>query len=98
VPYIGTEKQATEPKWAFADMDAAIQKLIAPLSKRGLPFTSYCRTADLVARFDYYDALESVVFVVVDSKSGNKVFDETRSVTDLGSDTYQLAMCGFRKF
>jgi hypothetical protein len=49
---------------------------------------------DLVLRIDYHHGSDYLSFKVTDAASGNAVWTDSRSVSDLSSDLYQMA----RKF
>jgi hypothetical protein len=79
-------KNNKEPAGAFMTMDAA-----AHIAMKGFKPLYVCDRADLVVKTVYDATLESVAFVVTDAESGDIVFHEERSVSDLGSDLTRMA-------
>lgn len=78
-------KGGKEPTWAWT----AISKGSYSAMKG---FTSAaCEGADLVVKFTYDDVANTVRLTVTDAESGSTVFEETRTVADLGSDVVRMA-------
>jgi hypothetical protein len=80
-------KNNKQPVGAFATMRAG-----ARIAMKGFTPLYTCERADLVVKIDY-DAVspEAVTLIVTDAESGDSVFREQRSVSDLSSDITRMA-------
>ena len=79
-------KNNKEPAGAFATMRAG-----ARTAMKGFSPLYTCERADLVVRIDFDNISETVKITVTDAESGDSVFHEERSVSDLGSDVSRMA-------
>jgi hypothetical protein len=81
-------KAGTEP-----DTHDIFLKMVKAASTAMKPFKVLSCEArpDLVLRIDYSDMGEYLTFKVTDATSGNPAWTDSRSVSDLSSDLYQLA-------
>jgi hypothetical protein len=79
-------KNNKEPLGAFAKMGAG-----ARIAMKGFTPLYSCERADLVVKIDYDAVSESVTLAVTDAESGDSVFHEMRSVSDLSSDVTRMS-------
>jgi hypothetical protein len=79
-------KNNKQPMGAFTTMRTG-----ARIAMKGFTPLYACERADLVIRIDYNDISETVTLAVTDAESGDPVFREERSVSDLGSDVSRMA-------
>jgi hypothetical protein len=81
-------KAGTEPDThdIFLKVDKAASLAMKPF--KVLP----CEAGpDLVLRIDYHYSTDFLIFQVTDAAGGNAVWTDSRSVSDLSSDLYQMA-------
>ncbi len=79
-------KNNKEPAGAFNAI-----RLGARSAMRGFTPLYGCEHSDLVVRIDYDDTSQVVTLGVTDAESGDRVFKEERSVSDLSSDVSRIA-------
>jgi len=83
---VSWNKNNKQPVGAFAAMRGG-----ARIAMRGFAPLYSCERADLVIKIDYNDVAGTVNFNVTDADSGDTVFREERSVSDLSSDVSRMA-------
>lgn len=79
------KKTTKEPTWAWAAIRAGEGRATRDFT------VAACEHADLVVKYVYDDSLGNVKMDVTDADSGNIVFEESRDVSDLSSDTVRMA-------
>jgi hypothetical protein len=78
-------KSQKEPQWAWADIQAGELDAIKDFPPKP------CAQADLVVKYVYDDAWQTVTITVTDAESSATVFEEQRKVADLLSDAIRMA-------
>jgi hypothetical protein len=79
-------KNNKEPVGAFTTMRAG-----ARTAMKGFTPLSACERAELIVKINYDSVSETVTLAVTDAESGDRVFREERSVSDLSSDVSRMA-------
>lgn len=78
-------KNSKEPSWAWAAINSGESTAVKDFALRS------CGHADLVVKYEYDDASETVTINVTDAESSATVFEENRRVSDLDSDSVRMA-------